>query len=79
VPYSTHPCLTSAQAGKFLLRKNFFYAGNDKRSSASPLPLIGAASGGNEADAAYQAANGFARNALRALPPAAAPLAEIRQ
>lgn len=24
----------------------------------------------NEADAAYQAANGFARNALRALPPA---------
>jgi len=33
--------------------------------------------GGNEADAAYQAANGFARNALRALPPAAAPLDDI--
>jgi len=31
----------------------------------------------DEADAAYQAANGFARNALRALPPAAAPLSEI--
>jgi len=30
----------------------------------------------NEADAAYQAANGFAKNALRALPPAAIPLGE---
>jgi len=27
VPDGTHPCLPSAQAGKFLFRK-FFYAGN---------------------------------------------------
>ncbi len=33
VPYSTHPCLPLAQAGKFLLRKNFFYARDVEQQS----------------------------------------------
>ena len=54
---------------------NLFGNTQDERSSASPLT---AHRGGgwrkSEADAAHQAANGFARNALRALPPAATPI-----
>lgn len=50
---------------------------NDKLSSASPLLLIGMASGGNEANDADEAANGSARNALRALRPGASPLCEM--
>jgi len=37
VPYGTHPCLPSAQAGKFLLCKNFFYAGTVRRNKSQVI------------------------------------------